>query len=118
MSEKKKIAIIGGGIAGLTFARCLAKQDYELHIFEKKAEFGEIGAAISVFPNALCVYETLHYPRTENIVQQSLKLGKMGQLENPVLIGLRNLAFKLMPSNVAMKLIDRYFSYRVTKVDI
>jgi 2-polyprenyl-6-methoxyphenol hydroxylase-like FAD-dependent oxidoreductase len=63
-------------------------------------------------------YEELQYPRSENIVNESLKLGKMGQLENPILIFLRNTAFKLMPSNVAMKLIDKYFSYRVTKLEI
>jgi 2-polyprenyl-6-methoxyphenol hydroxylase-like FAD-dependent oxidoreductase len=59
MTEKKKIAIIGGGIAGLTFARCLTTKDYEIQVFEKKEQFGEIGAAISVFPNALCVMDKL-----------------------------------------------------------
>jgi len=63
-------------------------------------------------------YEELQYTRSENIVNESLKLGKMGQLENPILIFLRNTAFKLMPSNVAMKLIDKYFSYRVIKLEI
>ena len=56
---RKKIAIIGGGIAGLTFAHCLSKEKYEIHIFEKKKEFGEIGAAISVFPNALSVMDKI-----------------------------------------------------------
>tara|TARA_Y100000589_G_C27191141_1_gene644855 strand:- start:2429 stop:3562 length:1134 start_codon:yes stop_codon:yes gene_type:complete len=56
---KKKVAIIGGGIAGLTFARCLSHDEYEVHIFEKKEEFGEVGAAISVFPNALCVMDEI-----------------------------------------------------------
>ena len=51
----KKIAIIGGGIAGLTFARCLSNNNFKIDIYEKKSEFGEIGAAISMFPNALCV---------------------------------------------------------------
>lgn len=69
MSEKKKIAIIGGGIAGLTFARCLTTKDYEIHIFEKKENFGEIGAAISVFPNALCVIEEIGL--LEKILQSS-----------------------------------------------
>ena len=59
MTEKKKIAIIGGGIAGLTFACSLKSKEYEIHIFEKKEQFGEIGAAISVFPNALCVMDEL-----------------------------------------------------------
>lgn len=69
MSEKKKIAIIGGGIAGLTFDRCLTTKDYEIHIFEKKENFGEIGAAISVFPNALCVIEEIGL--LEKILQSS-----------------------------------------------
>lgn len=56
---RQKIAIIGGGIAGLTFARCLSNSDYDIHIFEKKPVFGEIGAAISVFPNALCVMDEI-----------------------------------------------------------
>jgi len=56
---KKKVGIIGGGIAGLTFAHCLSQDEYEIHIFEKKQEFGEVGAAISVFPNALCVMDEI-----------------------------------------------------------
>jgi len=59
MAEKKKIAIIGGGIAGLTFALSLKSEEYECNIFEKKESFGEIGAAISVFPNALSVMDEL-----------------------------------------------------------
>ena len=50
---KQKIAIVGGGIAGLTFALSLKSDHYECHVFEKKDSFGEVGAAISVFPNAL-----------------------------------------------------------------
>lgn len=63
-------------------------------------------------------YEELQYPRSENIINESLKLGKMGQLSNPILITLRNFAFKIMPSSVAMKMIDKYFSYRVTNLKI
>lgn len=63
-------------------------------------------------------YEELQFPRSKTIVNESLKLGKMGQLTNPILIGLRNFAFKAMPSSVAMKMIDKYFSYRVTNLKI
>jgi len=59
MINRKKIAVIGGGIAGLTFVRCLTTEEYEIHIFEKKESFGEVGAAISVFPNALCVMDKI-----------------------------------------------------------
>ena len=54
-----EIAIIGGGISGLTLAICLKNKGYTCHIFEKNAEFREVGAAISVFPNALKVYQEL-----------------------------------------------------------
>jgi 2-polyprenyl-6-methoxyphenol hydroxylase-like FAD-dependent oxidoreductase len=57
--EKQKIAIIGGGIAGLTFSIALNNEKFECHIFEKKDNFGEVGAAISVFPNALSVMKEL-----------------------------------------------------------
>ena len=60
MESKKQIAIIGGGIAGLTFARCLTTQEYDIHVFEKKEHFEEVGAAISMFPNALCVLDELN----------------------------------------------------------
>lgn len=57
--EKQQIAIIGGGIAGLTFSIALNSEKYECHIYEKKESFGEVGAAISVFPNALSVMKEL-----------------------------------------------------------
>lgn len=63
-------------------------------------------------------YEELQFPRSKMIVNESLKLGKMGQLTNPVLIAFRNFAFKAMPSSLAMKMVDKYFSYRVTKIEI
>ncbi|MCF2492745.1 FAD-dependent monooxygenase [Dyadobacter chenhuakuii] len=55
----KDIAIIGGGIAGLTLAICLKGSRFKCHIFEKNPEFSEIGVAISLFPNALRVLKQL-----------------------------------------------------------
>lgn len=69
MNSRKQIAVIGGGIAGLTFAHCLANEEFDIHIFEKKQSFGEVGAAISVFPNALCVMDALGL--LEEILQNS-----------------------------------------------
>ena len=69
IERHKEIAIIGGGIAGLTFAICLKDKGYKCHIFEKKSEFKEIGAAISVFPNALRVFQA------EKIMQEIIASG-------------------------------------------
>jgi 2-polyprenyl-6-methoxyphenol hydroxylase-like FAD-dependent oxidoreductase len=69
-------------------------------------------------PKAFKRYEELHFPRAKSIVKESLQLGKMGQISNPILVKMRNLAFQLMPSSAAMKLIDKYFAYRVSKLEI
>lgn len=41
-------------------------------------------------------YESLRFPRTKAIVQQSLRSSKMGELTSPIAIGLRNTAMKLL----------------------
>jgi 2-polyprenyl-6-methoxyphenol hydroxylase-like FAD-dependent oxidoreductase len=64
------------------------------------------------------IYEKYQFPRSKEIINESLKLGKMGQITNPILITLRNFFFKIIPSSVAMKMIDKHFSYRVTELKI
>ena len=90
---KKKIAIIGGGIAGLTLACCLSKEAYT-------------------------IYEQHQFPRSKKIIQEILRLGQIGQLTNPLLFSLRNFFFKITPASLAMKMIDQYFSYRVTEIRV
>ena len=63
-------------------------------------------------------YEDLHFPRAKMIVLESRKIGKIGQLSNPVTTKLRNFAFKMMPSSIAIKMVDKFFSYRVTKTEV
>lgn len=41
-------------------------------------------------------YESLRFPRTGVIVEQSLRSGKMGELSNPLAVGLRNTFMKVM----------------------
>jgi hypothetical protein len=45
-------------------------------------------------------------------------MGEMGQLKNPILAGVRNFAIWAMPPSIAMKIIDKYFSYRVTTLEV
>ena len=55
MAEAKEfhVAIIGGGIAGLTLAIALYKRGITLTIYEQAEKFGEIGAGVSFSPNAV-----------------------------------------------------------------
>lgn len=47
------IAIIGGGIGGLTAGIALQKAGFAPVIYERAPEFGEVGAGISLSPNAV-----------------------------------------------------------------
>lgn len=46
-------------------------------------------------------YEALRFPRTKAIVEQSLQSGKMGGLQNPFAVGLRNTFMKVMRSAIS-----------------
>ena len=46
------ILIAGGGIGGLATALALAQHGIDVHVLEKAAAFGEIGAGIQLAPNA------------------------------------------------------------------
>ena len=48
-----RIAIIGGGLAGLATAAALARFGFEAEVFEQSRELGEIGAGINVSPQAV-----------------------------------------------------------------
>jgi salicylate hydroxylase len=47
-----KIAIIGGGIGGLSAALHLLKAGFDVHVYEQSPRIGEIGAGIQISPNA------------------------------------------------------------------
>lgn len=47
-----KIAIVGGGIGGLTAALALSQSSHEITVFERSAGIREIGAGVQISPNA------------------------------------------------------------------
>jgi salicylate hydroxylase len=50
--EKLSIAIIGGGIGGLTAALSLLRAGLDVHVYERARKLSEVGAGIQVSPNA------------------------------------------------------------------
>ncbi len=46
------IAIIGGGIGGLTAALCLLRAGFDVHVYEQARTLREVGAGIVISPNA------------------------------------------------------------------
>lgn len=49
----KHIVIVGGGIAGMTAAAALAQQDFRVTLLESAPQLGEIGAGVTLSPNAM-----------------------------------------------------------------
>ncbi len=47
-----KIAIVGGGIGGLSAALHLLNAGFDVHVYEQSPRIGEIGAGIQISPNA------------------------------------------------------------------
>jgi 2-polyprenyl-6-methoxyphenol hydroxylase-like FAD-dependent oxidoreductase len=64
-----KIAIIGGGIGGLTTALALRHFGFEPEVFEQAPELLEVGAAIAIWPNALRVL--LELGVGEQVIEQA-----------------------------------------------
>jgi len=54
-----RVAIIGGGIGGLTAARALSRRGVEVSIYESAPELREIGAGVALGPNAMKVLRSL-----------------------------------------------------------
>lgn len=60
MSESRlQVAVVGGGIGGLTAATALIDADIEVTVFEQAPELGEIGAGVLITPNSLRLFERM-----------------------------------------------------------
>jgi salicylate hydroxylase len=59
MSEQLQIAIIGGGIGGLTAALALQARGLNVTVFEQAGALREIGAGVSIHPNAALLLQRI-----------------------------------------------------------
>jgi salicylate hydroxylase len=50
--QNVRIAIVGGGIGGLTAAICLLKKGFDVQVYEQSRLLSEVGAGINISPNA------------------------------------------------------------------
>jgi salicylate hydroxylase len=55
----KRVLVIGGGIGGLAAAGALHQFGFEVHLYERAAELGEVGAGLQLGPNAVKVLRGL-----------------------------------------------------------
>jgi salicylate hydroxylase len=59
MARRCDVAIVGGGIGGLTLAASLARQSISVQVFEQDAELREIGAGVAIGGNATRLLQRL-----------------------------------------------------------
>jgi salicylate hydroxylase len=59
MSEQLQIAIVGGGIGGLTAALALRARGLNVTVFEQAGALREIGAGVSIHPNAALLLQRI-----------------------------------------------------------
>ncbi|MCF6441813.1 FAD-dependent monooxygenase [Pseudoalteromonas luteoviolacea] len=59
MQNTRRIAIIGAGIAGLSMAIFATQQGFDVEVFEKSSEISQIGAGVTLWPNAMFVLDKM-----------------------------------------------------------
>jgi len=59
MARRARIAVIGAGIGGLATACALHDRGFEVEVYERAPELGEVGAGLQLGPNAVKVLRAL-----------------------------------------------------------
>ncbi|NQZ77061.1 MAG: FAD-dependent oxidoreductase, partial [Ekhidna sp.] len=83
-----KVAIVGGGITGLTTALALKKRGIQSTVYEQAHEINEVGAGIWLQPNAMKVLEWLGL--NKRIEEKGIILRKM-EITNSKLIPIKKI---------------------------
>ncbi len=81
----KKIAIIGGGIGGLTTAIALQQKGFDVKVYEAAPKIQEVGAGLWVAPNALNIFERLGIAEAIKAAGNALKISYLGDHKGNVL---------------------------------
>ncbi len=67
--DKPSIAIVGGGLAGLTLSIGLSRHGIPHKIYESASKFAEIGAGIALGPNSIDALELID-PRIKDALRK------------------------------------------------
>lgn len=74
-----RIAVIGGGIGGLTVALALQQAGFQCDVYEQAPELRNVGAAIAIWPNAMRVLE--HLKIADGILEKAGVMEKIRWLD-------------------------------------
>jgi 2-polyprenyl-6-methoxyphenol hydroxylase-like FAD-dependent oxidoreductase len=71
-----KIAVIGGGIGGLTAAIALARQGLAVEVYEQAPELKEVGAGVGLWPNAMAAFAQIGL--ADQVARLAAKVDRQG----------------------------------------
>jgi FAD-dependent urate hydroxylase len=83
----KKIAIIGGGIGGLTAAIALQQRGFAVKVYEAAPEIKAVGAGLWVAPNAINIFERLGIASEVEAAGNQLETSCLGDNKGNTLTG-------------------------------
>jgi salicylate hydroxylase len=69
MTVPNRIAVIGGGIGGLTTALALLRRGLDVEVYEQAARLGELGAGIQISPNGTRILHALELEKALGTIQ-------------------------------------------------
>lgn len=69
MTVPNRIAVIGGGIGGLTTALALLSRGLDVEVYEQTARLGELGAGIQISPNGTRILHALGLEQALTAIQ-------------------------------------------------
>ena len=103
-----RIAIIGGGIGGLTIAIALRQFGFEPEVYEQAPALLDVGAAIAIWPNAMRVLQRLglgdKIVKTAGVIEEIHWIDQNGRPINRVAITEKNI--DNAPPSVALHRAD------------
>ncbi|WP_454739304.1 FAD-dependent monooxygenase [Cupriavidus necator] len=70
MTQQQRIAVIGGGMGGLTAGVLLQRAGFEATVYEQAKQLARIGAGINIYPNGM------HVLRATGVVDHLLAIGQ------------------------------------------
>lgn len=78
MANTPPIAVVGGGLGGVTAALLLQRHGYNCHVYEQASRITRVGAGINLYPNGTRVLKHLGLdkPLTEVGLQHKAKLSR------------------------------------------
>ena len=84
--EKPKVVIVGGGIGGLTAATALLRAGFAVAVREQAPELREVGAGLTVWPNAMRALKSLGLHEAIGSIGRSFGVGRIHDWRGRVLV--------------------------------